>query len=252
LHGGGGSGDQFARASGLGELAEARGFAVVFADGVALKPVNLKTELRTWNAGRCCGPAVREAVDDVGYLAALIDQVRAQIGVLDLRIAVVGHSNGAMMAWRIACERPDLVDAAAAVAGSLEVADLDSCAAEPGVSLLVIHGTADRNHPLEGGKGSGVAGVAFRSVAESVGAWGRAHDCAGGAGGEPIVNHEGPLTTTSWSGCTDQTVIEQIIVDGAEHPWPGANGEAVSALSGVPSQDLDASSTVWDFVRSVD
>lgn len=52
------------------------------------------------------------------------------------RLFVPGHSNGAIMTFRFACERADLITAIAPVAGSLEIPD---CPATRGVSLLAIH-----------------------------------------------------------------------------------------------------------------
>jgi polyhydroxybutyrate depolymerase len=250
LHGGGGSGQQFADASRFAEYAEREGFAVAFPDGVALRPVNLQRDLRTWNAGRCCGPAVRDGVDDVGYLAALIDKITPQLAAPDGRsvsVAMVGHSNGAMMTWRVACERPELLNAAVVVAGSLEVADLNGCRSSSGVSLLLIHGTADTNHPLDGGKGSGVSGVLFRSLAESIAAWLGAHGCTQPSS-DPQPTAEG-VTSTVWTGCTDDTRVERVIIDGAQHPWPGANSDAVATqLSGTPTDKLDATAAAWEFI----
>ena len=97
LHGGLGSGDQFATASNFETLAETEGFIVVFPDGAD----------RTWNAGTCCGQAVSKDTDDVGFLAALIDQLKADLPVDPASVFMTGHSNGAMMAFRFGCERAE-------------------------------------------------------------------------------------------------------------------------------------------------
>ena len=55
------------------QLAEANGFLVVFPDGVGLGPNADK--FRTWNGGYCCGTAVKQNVDDVAFISALIDAI---------------------------------------------------------------------------------------------------------------------------------------------------------------------------------
>ena len=53
-----------------------------------------------------------------------------------------GHSNGAMLAWRLACERPDLVAAIAPNSGEARLDQLH-CIKGPPVPVLAFHGTAD-------------------------------------------------------------------------------------------------------------
>lgn len=230
LHGGLGSGEQFAEATGYDTLAAQKKFVMVYPDGVN----------RTWNGGRCCGRAQREDIDDVGFLAALVEHLAQRIPIDSEHVFMTGHSNGAIMTFRFACERADLVAAVAPVAGSLEIGD---CPATRGVSLLLIHGDSDLNHPLEGGEGErSLAGVAFASVGESMARWTEAMGCEAP---EPSTE-EGPLTTTEWPSCRDGTLARTVIIAGADHPWPGGTVGAPE-IQGTPSNDLDATAATWAF-----
>ncbi len=235
LHGGLGSGEQFASNTGFETLAESEGFIAVFPDGVG----------RTWNGGRCCGQAARQGIDDVGFLAALIEKLAAELPMDRGRVYMTGHSNGAIMAWRFACERADLVAAVAPVAGSLEI---PSCPATRGVHLLAIHGDADRNHPLEGGRGErSIAGVDFTSVAESMNTWTQAMACDP----EPErVPAQGATTVDGWLNCRDGAEAILTVIHDADHPWPGGT-VLVPELQGEPSQAVDATEVVWDFFEAV-
>lgn len=233
LHGGLGSGDQFADASNFETLAESEGFIVVFPDGAD----------RTWNAGTCCGQSVKKNTDDVGFLAALILKMKAELPVDPAKVFMTGHSNGAMMAFRFGCERADMVKAIAPVAGSLEIPD---CKPSQGVSLLAIHGDADQNHPIDGGIGSrSIAAVSYRSMKDTLAMWTAAMKCASA----PAPLTAGALTTTVWSKCLDGTQSTYTIVAGADHPWPG--GKAGTALAGTPSKALDATLAVWTFFKTL-
>ncbi|MFN8506884.1 MAG: PHB depolymerase family esterase [Dehalococcoidia bacterium] len=233
LHGGLGAPDQFAATSRLEMLAESEGFIAVFPAGIE----------RTWNGGNCCRPASALRVDDTGFLAALIESLQATLPVDAKRVLVTGHSNGAIMAFRLACERPDVVDAVVAVAGSLEI---DRCQPSVPVPLLDIHGDADRNHPLAGGQGDrSVANVDFRSTADTMAMWTAALGCAA----TPTSAAAGPLTTTSWIGCRGGVRTELVVIAGADHPWPGSVGR--SAAGGEPSQALDASRAAYQFLLDV-
>jgi polyhydroxybutyrate depolymerase len=230
LHGGLGSGEQLASTTQFEKVAEREGFIVAFPDGID----------RTWNGGRCCNPAVAKRVDDVGYLAALIEESAKRFPVDRGRVYMTGHSNGGIMSWRFACERPDLVVAIVPVAGSLEA----PCPAKgPGVALLSIHGDADRNLPLEGGRGErSIAGVDFTSQAASMAAWNKAFECSG----ESTLSANG-ITTTTWPGCRDGVSSQLTVIAGADHPWPGSQDRRASSLQGTPTQLLDATEEAWQF-----
>jgi poly(3-hydroxybutyrate) depolymerase len=163
LHGGTGSGTQFERNSGFDAQADEHGLIVVYPDGVGTGPD--ETVMRTWNAGGCCGAAARKDVDDVGFIRQLIDEMEKRYSIDPAKVYAAGHSNGAFMSYRLACELSDRIVAVGLQAGGLMI---DTCVPERPVSLLHIHGAQDTNVPIEGGVGSGISGVEFPPVADSI------------------------------------------------------------------------------------
>jgi polyhydroxybutyrate depolymerase len=238
LHGGLGSGEQFAADARFDEQAERGSFIAVYPDGVARGRL---IEARTWNAGNCCGAAMDQDVDDVAFIEALIDRLTRELPVDPDRVYVTGHSNGAMMVYRLACELSDRVAAIAVVAGSLEA----PCSPLEPVSILSIHGDADENHPLEGGTGPrSISRTDCTSVADSIARWGGRNGCAGGS----ALVVDGPVRTERWSDCDDGTEVASIVVAGASHSWPG--GASNGPLRPDPSEDLSASDVAWDFLST--
>jgi poly(3-hydroxybutyrate) depolymerase len=69
----------------------------------------------SWNAAGCCGTAAAEGVDDVSYLRAVVGWVGARAELTSNY--ALGHSNGAMMVYRLLCEAPDLFSGVAPVNG---------------------------------------------------------------------------------------------------------------------------------------
>lgn len=245
LHGGLGTGDQFAATTDFDSVATKHKFIVAYPNGAAIETARGRRQIQTWNAGLCCGPSVTEKVDDVGFLAALIDSLEAKLPIDANKVGMIGHSNGAMMTWRFACERFDKISAGVMVAGALEVDRLADCAPKEGVDLENIHGSADANVPIAGGKDQGISGVSYRSQADSLDAWTAAEQC----GSPGKVETTGPLSRQRWNGCRDDTVMVNLVVAGAEHPWPGSPTTGRGAgLAGTPSQDLDASDEAWGFL----
>lgn len=164
LHGGFGNARSFERVININYVADRYGFIVVYPNGTEGTSKFMRNK-RMWNSGNCCGVASKTNVDDVGFLARIIGDVVSKYNVDADRVYITGHSNGAMMSYRFACERPDLVAAAVIIAGQLTA---NKCDRPGNVKILHIHGTSDRIVPLQGGvvKNSRT-GVDYRSIAET-------------------------------------------------------------------------------------
>ncbi len=116
LHGGGGNPEQFKSENGVDEVADAAGFIAVYPAGTG----GLPRTLLTWNTGTdCCGFALEQDVDDVGFLVAVVDDLDSRTEVDSRRVYFTGHSNGGIMAYRIAAEAAERVAAIAPVAGAM-------------------------------------------------------------------------------------------------------------------------------------
>ena len=151
LHGGLGSGRQFEQNTDFDGLAQANRFIVVYPNGTPIRP-SLPDRL-VWNGGGCCSVAEQsqENVNDVGFISALITKIEGRYDIDRSRVYVTGHSNGAILAERLACQLSDQIAAIAVQAGDLFV---DTCTPSRPVAVLEIHGTDDRNIPINGGVGS--------------------------------------------------------------------------------------------------
>jgi polyhydroxybutyrate depolymerase len=245
LHGGGGWGTQFEANSRFDRLAEANHFLVVYPDGVGVSVLGSDDKLRTWNAGTCCGRAEKDDVDDVTFISALIDKIEADYPVDPGRVYAAGHSNGAMMSYRLACELSDKIAAVGIVSGTLEI---NTCSPSKPVSVIQINGTADQNVPIDGGRGSRtLSGGSHPPPRDGADTMAVADRCPN----DPSVTNDGDLTTTVWSGCGDGTTIRYVVIAGSPHAWPGSVSTPLSgATVGVPYANYDASYEVWAFLAS--
>ena len=93
LHWAGGSGDEMSRHFDINDRADRAGWIVAYPDATGESP--------GWNVGHCCGDAPERGVDDVGFVAALIDELTATRAVDPARVYVAGMSNGGMLAHRV-------------------------------------------------------------------------------------------------------------------------------------------------------
>ena len=118
FHGGGGNGPGFQEYAGLDALADRDGWLVAYPNGTSRW---FDERLLTWNAGDCCGYAQAPTVDDVGFALAVIDDVARPRTADRRRVYATGHSNGAMLAYRLAAEAAERVAAIAPVAGAMSL-----------------------------------------------------------------------------------------------------------------------------------
>ena len=237
LHGGGGNGENAQRMTGFTGVARREGFAVAYPEGTGRFG-----RLLTWNAGHCCGYAMTERVDDVGFLTALIERLVAE-GIADpARVYVTGMSNGAMMAHRMGIEASAHVAAIAPVVGGLFG---DEGAPVTPVSALLVNGWLDRSVPAAGGLTGGRFanawdGTPLRPAAYQGDYWAAANGCRD-AGTEV---QRGTVRERD-ADCAPGIAVRSLMLLDNGHAWPG--GKPGSSLGDPPSTALDATEVVWAF-----
>jgi polyhydroxybutyrate depolymerase len=114
LHDGGGNAAQHRRSAGMDATADRDGYFAVYPNGSG----RFTGKWLVWNAGICCGYAQAHGVDDVGFLAGVIDDIERRAATDPKRAYVVGHANGGMMAHRFGEAMPGRMAAVASVAGA--------------------------------------------------------------------------------------------------------------------------------------
>ena len=246
FHGGGTNARLMMRTTDLIAVSDREGFAVVFPEGTGRF-----RRLLTWNAGRCCAYAQRKGVDDVGAVAALLDDLSRIVPVDPRRVYATGISNGAMMSYRLACELSDRIAAIAPVAGTM---NLDRCEPARPVPVVHFHGTADEFCPYGGGVGprSVSSGGPRLSVEDNMRLWREFNGCTGEPVTARLPDREEDQTTvvrTAWGSCRGDSEVVLYTIEGGGHTWPGAV-VAMRGVFGASTRDVSASEVMWDFFRN--
>lgn len=104
---------------------------------------------RFWNASDACCDFDGRRIDDVAFFRKLVADVRQRYAIRDDRVFLVGHSNGAFMGLRLACDAGDVFSGVVAVAGSTSL-DPMACGNGPPVPILLNHGDRDLSVPIDG------------------------------------------------------------------------------------------------------
>jgi polyhydroxybutyrate depolymerase len=230
LHGGGGTTDGMERLTGFSAIAAREGFVVASPEGVG----------GYWNDGR--NPD--SVADDVGFLDRLVEVLVTTLPIDPDRVHVVGISNGAMMAGRLACELPERFAAIAQVAGAYGAEALASCAPGRPMPVLQIHGSADPIVPYGGG-------VVFggRGDAASVDSWAAFWVAQNAAAGPETVALADDVSLRAWSGTSPRSVIAFLRVEEGGHTWPGSAANLPPILVGRTSP-FPASEVIWSFLSA--
>ena len=251
LHGLSGWGLQLMDNTKFNNLAEANGFIVAYPNGNAELVGN--RVIRSWNGGSCCAISQRNNSDDVSYINNLIDDVSGRYSINSKRVYLTGHSNGSMLAQKLACQLSSKIAAVAVVAGRLL---LDTCNPESPVSVLQIYGTADTLNPENGGTtnytlGSYTYQFNSRPVMNSVQMLAAANGCSTNFLENKNVSNK-DLTISTWPDCKNGAVVSSIKITGASHAWMGHPAQSAESLklSGEPYMKIDASKVIWSFLAN--
>jgi polyhydroxybutyrate depolymerase len=151
---------------------DAHGFLYAYPDGLTDS-----TGSQFWNATDACCNIDHNSVDDVRYFDAIVLDMSAKYNVDPKRIFVVGHSNGAFMAHRLACDRAHTVAAIGSLAGATFL-DASKCNPSEKVSVVEIHADTDMT-VLYGGGTSTSTGIDYPSAHATVATWASKNGCTG-------------------------------------------------------------------------
>jgi polyhydroxybutyrate depolymerase len=234
LHGNGGTAENQANISYAADLVAATGSWVVLPDALD----------GAWNDD----PGYSNGIDDVGFLAAVIEVLTDNFEVDPQHIAISGLSDGAFMAERFACERSDLISATALVSGTMSNNLSRVCAPAQPRPIMFVDGTADPIVPYDGSRLGTMSATAAYTF------WQTLHNCTPSAATTtqlPDGSNDG--TTVDLlrnTGCGSGGEVRLYTVNGGGHAWPGGWQYLPIPIIGRTSTDLDATTELWNFVSA--
>ncbi len=268
FHGGGGTAEGFIATTQLDEFSDQKGFLAVYPQGVGKQR---KGKLfGTWNAGRCCGEAMENKIDDVGFISALIEDVANHYSIDRKRIFVTGHSNGAAFAYRLACELSEKI---AAIGPVSSVGVVETCQPKRTVPVIHLHGLDDPCSLYKGGICGGCfqefINRAFKTnlplvtrrcspVEDYVTEWKTRNHCRG----KEKVTSLGDLSCTAHEGCEKEADVTLCRIKNSGHSWPGGAPVDICAKKppgylcqqwkktmGRINPSVNANVLLWDFFQ---
>jgi polyhydroxybutyrate depolymerase len=215
---------QQAGLSGMNRVADERGFLVAHPEGIQ----------NSWKGGNvCCGVALRDDVDDVGFLRAVVAAIAAE-GNVDLRrVYASGLSNGGAMSHTLACEAADLFAAAAPMAFPVPYSPLTGCRPSRPIPVMTVMGLTDELVAYDGGF--------FASAPDSFAYWRDVNGCAGTEPDETVVT--GMSRCETYTHCSRGVETALCSVTAMAFPGTFLSGHILYF-----NDDLDLAQVAWDFM----
>jgi polyhydroxybutyrate depolymerase len=248
LHGGSTRDGRSSMALGLPVLAARDGMVTVYPEGLIVG----------WNDGRRAAAfrRMRGDPDDVAFIGRMIDALVAE-GIADPRhVAVIGGSNGGMMALRLACELSDRLAAVATFNAQFSEEQVAGCRPRKKLPLLFMNGSSDDRIPYAGGMTRLPDGTELGRVLstdETLRWWRARNRCRLPARQSALAGLDPgdgtALILQSWQ-CPAGVELLLYTVEGGRHRIPGARripsqAEATQAQA-APLRGIDL---IWSFVK---
>ena len=222
------------------ELADQKGFIVVYPSGVGDNGV------RIWRA-----EPGDDLTKDVRFISDLIDTLSAHYNIDSTRIYANGLSNGGGMSFALSCTLSNRI-AAVGMVGAAQTLPWRWCvereagggrrAAERPVPVISFHGTADPDVPYNGGP-SWISPRPFPNVPRWSANWAKRNRCDD----SPVVSKvTSDVTRREYTGCADNAAVVLYTIHGGGHTWPGGM-PLPEWFVGRTTRSIDATSLMWAF-----
>jgi polyhydroxybutyrate depolymerase len=189
---------------------EARNFIIVYPEGYQ----------RSWNAGTCCGAALRDKIDEKKFVHAILDDLESISPIDRCRVYATGHSNGARLCYFLACTMSEEIAAIAPVGGAAGavVSPQADCRPTRPVAVFHLHGLEDKWAPYRGGPGLAPKVPSEAPVEAGIAFW---RHLAGTCTEARQEMFGGLADCIIYSGAKDGTKIQLCRIAGLGHHWPG-------------------------------
>ncbi|MCB1590884.1 MAG: polyhydroxybutyrate depolymerase [Alphaproteobacteria bacterium] len=241
LHGGGGNSDNGEKMTRFSEKADREGFIVAYPSGSGRLKRNI---LKTWNFWHCCGYAMRNNTDDIGFIGKLIDTLIKNYPVDPKRVLITGMSNGAMMSHRAGIELSKKIAVIAPVVGTMFG---DEPEARSPVAALIINGTKDTQIKIEGGQNNSRFKDAWDGTPMKPALW-QSQYWAKNNGCKPTPKKTSikPSVILYDYECPKGYDVRHIILENGTHSWPGGRKGYKNGAD--PTTEINATDEIWAFL----
>tara|TARA_B110000444_G_scaffold57080_1_gene53243 strand:+ start:8649 stop:9584 length:936 start_codon:yes stop_codon:yes gene_type:complete len=238
FHGGSGNIAAAIEMSDMRNLADDKGFILVYPQGIG-DPTDESKPESVWTYKN---ELATTAVDNLGFVEAIINELNAKYSIDQDRVYACGYSNGGEFSHELAIRLSNKIAAIASVSSSMnnDTYNQNSISASHPLAVLTINGTEDNYYRYNGTL------PYFISLDELNNYWVNHNQCNSMVEIFQIENsntNDGSLVERHrWSNEIGDIYVEHLKVIGGGHDWPGYFG----------NMDINSNNEIWDFVSQYD
>lgn len=194
-------------------------------------------------------------VDDVAFIGSVIDEVVARDNGDPARVYVTGLSQGAGMAFALACEMGDRLAAIAPVSTTMTEGLSKRCRLKKPLSVMVVAGTDDPMVSYEGGHPFGNRDIPRAlSAPNTIDFWVGHNACGRSPQATDMPDRNtsdgSSVRKIDYTGCRDGVEVLFYRVEGGGHTWPGGTRIGwAEKIFGKTNQDIDSGEELWAFFQ---
>lgn len=240
---------------GMNRKADESCFIAVHPSG--LSSVNQPGKQQYWNAGTLVQiKEIDPSIDDVGFISKMLDELEAKFSIDAKKVYATGISNGAWMAYRLACELSDRITAIAPISGGLI---LENCNPKRPIPIIHFHGIKDPGWPYYGGN-SCWTDTYRPPIKDTIQRWINIDKCAD----KPQITYQKGEVACETYSCQLSSKITFCTIEGGGHTYPGGatfqqlipKWDDDCALGqgrgvGKTTQDIRALDAMWEFFKDI-
>ena len=202
FHGFGGYSQYFINTADFRNLADQFNFIAVYPQGLICQ------DGTTWNTNPPGGDN-KCSQDDIGFFAALLNQISVDYNIDSSKVYLTGFSNGADFTYSMACYQSDLIKAISPVSGLMPMDNSNECNPNHATSLMIVNGTNDDSRPF-----SGITGY-MMSVDETVSYWSQYNN----TDSSPQTNVVGQIENYTYLNGDNNTIVDLFKIVNGDHYW---------------------------------
>lgn len=181
---------------------------------------------------------ISDPTSDLAFVRDLVAEVKQDACVDSSRVYAAGFSNGSVLALALACDGTTRFAAYGAVSGPYWDS---SCKKAPAASLIYFHGLKDTVVAYDGA--DTVIGP-LPPVNDVMADWAMHDRCPPASATTTVSDH---VRHFAWNACKDGSAVDVYVVDNGGHRWPGGKPYPSGRVSGIMTQEIDASELIWKF-----
>ena len=239
FHGTGGTGLDMRYLTAFDRDASVYGFLAVYPDATS-----------DWAYGCSCTSAEANGVDDVQFVADLLDTLEADYGINRDSVFVAGFAEGAFMAQKAVCDATDTFAGLATVAATMSVPLAEACEPTREIPVLMLLGTEDTDFPWQGALDLGLKSVLAADTTAQF--WATSNGC--GDRLESVLlgtdyYYDFDVYREAFDACPENGDLVLYRMLGAGHGWPDADFAASREIASFFARDSTVSSVPEFFPR---